>query len=399
VDSVVVVGGGAAGLAAAETLRSEGYAGALTMVCDEPELPYDRPPLSKQVLTGAWDPDRTRFREAAHYAGLGIRLVRGRAGALDVDDRTVYLSDEYPLRYDGLIIATGVRPRRLPAGHELGGVHVLRDHPDVAALRAAFARAPRVVIVGGGFLGMEVAAAARGLGLAVTVVEPLAQPMIRQVGPMIGAEVARLHREHGVDLRTGVGVSRLLGGADAPGDATGTGTGTAAPASVTGVALTDGTVVPADCVLVAIGAVPATDWLAGSGLVIGDGVECDEYCRAAPGVYAAGDVASWVNPRYARRMRVEHRMNATEQGSAAAVNLLTGNLRPFAPLPYFWSDQYNVKLQVHGHPADGAEIAIEDGSPADGKFVALYRKDGAPTAALGWNSPARLIRYRKLLLG
>jgi NADPH-dependent 2,4-dienoyl-CoA reductase/sulfur reductase-like enzyme len=157
--------------------------------------------------------------------------------------------------------------------------------------------------------------------------------------------------------------------------------------------------VPADCVLVAIGAVPATDWLAGSGLVIGDGVECDEYCRAAPGVYAAGDVASWVNPRYARRMRVEHRMNATEQGSAAAVNLLKGNLRPFAPLPYFWSDQYNVKLQVHGHPADGAEIAIEDGSPADGKFVALYRTDGAPTAALGWNSPARLIRYRKLLLG
>ena len=382
-DSVLIVGGGAAGLAAIETLRSEGYAGALTMVCDEPELPYDRPPLSKQVLTGAWDAERTRFREAAHYADLGVRLVRGRAGALDADARTVYLSDGYPLRFDGLIIATGVRPRRLPTGHELAGVHVLRDHPDVAALRAAFAGTPRVVIVGGGFLGMEVAAAARGLGLDVTVVEPLAQPMIRQVGPMIGAEVARLHRERGVDLRTGTGVTELMGDGGV----------------LTGVALTDGSVVPAECVLVAIGAVPATEWLGTSGLTIGDGVECDEFCRAAPGIYAAGDVASWVNPRYQRRMRVEHRMNATEQGSAAAVNLLKGDVQPFAPLPYFWSDQYTVKIQVHGHRSDGAEAAIEEGSPADGKFVALYREDGAPTAVLGWNSPARLIRYRKLLLG
>jgi NADPH-dependent 2,4-dienoyl-CoA reductase/sulfur reductase-like enzyme len=385
VDSVLIVGGGAAGLAAVETLRAEGYAGALTLVCEEPELPYDRPPLSKQVLTGAWEPERTRFREAAHYAELGVRLVRGRAGALDVDGRTVYLSDGYPLRFDGLIIATGVRPRRLPAGHELAGVHVLRDHPDVAGLKADFGRGGRVVVVGGGFLGMEVAAAARGLGLEVTVVEPLAQPMVRQVGAMIGAEVARLHREHGVDLRLGVGVTRLIGGGDG--------------ATVTGVELTDGTVAPADCVVVAIGAVPATDWLDGSGLAIGDGVECDEFCRAAPGVYAAGDVASWVHPRYQRRMRVEHRMNATEQGSAAAVNLLNGDVRPFAPLPYFWSDQYNVKIQVHGHRSDGAEAVIEEGSPADGKFVALYREEGAPTAVLGWNSPARLIRYRKLLLG
>jgi len=207
--------------------------------------------------------------------------------------------------------------------------------------------------------------------------------MIRQVGPMIGAEVARLHREHGVDLRTGLGVTELMGDGGV----------------LTGVALTDGSVVPAECVLVAIGAVPATEWLGTSGLTIGDGVECDEFCRAAPGIYAAGDVASWVNPRYQRRMRVEHRMNATEQGSAAAVNLLKGDVRPFAPLPYFWSDQYTVKIQVHGHLSDGAEATIEEGSPADGKFVVLYREDGALTAALGWNSPARLIRYRKLLLG
>ena len=312
--------------------------------------------------------------------------MRGQAAALDADGRTVYLADGYPIPFDGLIIATGVRPRRLPAGHHLAGVHVLRDLADLAGLRAALAARPRLVVVGGGFLGMEVAAAARSLELDVTVIEPLPQPMIRQVGPLAGAEVARLHRERGVDLRTGVGVTGLV--ADE-------GTGR----RVTGVALADGGVVPADCVLVAIGAVPATDWLASSGLAIGDGVECDEFCRAAPGIYAAGDVASWVNPRYQRRMRVEHRMNATEQGEAAAVNLLGGDVRPFAPLPYFWSDQYHVKIQVHGHLEAGAEATVEDGSPADGKFVVSYRTGGAVTAVLGWSSPARAIRYRKLLLG
>jgi len=383
VEKIVVVGGGAAGVAAAEALRQEGYAGPLTMLCGEPELPYDRPPLSKQVLTGAWDADRTRLREAEHYADLGIRLVHGRADALDTGGRTVRLADGYTLPYDGLIIATGVRPRRLPAGHDLDGVHVLRGHPDVAELRAAFETSRRIVIVGAGFLGMEVAAAARGRGLDVIVVDPLAQPMIRQVGPLVGAAVARLHREHGVDLRTDVGVRELRG----------------TRGRVADVVLTDGQVLAADCVLVAIGAVPATGWLATSGLALGDGVECDEYCRAAPGVYAAGDVASWVNPRYQRRMRVEHRMNATEQGAAAARNLLRGDTEPFAPLPYFWTDQYNVKIQVHGYLPDGCTAAIEEGSVDDGKFVALYRADGVLTAVLGWNAPARVPGYRKLLLG
>jgi 3-phenylpropionate/trans-cinnamate dioxygenase ferredoxin reductase subunit len=385
-DRFVIVGGGAAGVAAAETLRRSGYVGPLTMLCGEPELPYDRPPLSKQVLTGTWDNERTRLREAGHYARLGIRLVHGQADSLDLDlgRGSVGLADGCTLRFDGLIIATGVRPRRLPAGHELAGVHVLRGHPDVAALRAAFGAARRVVIVGAGFLGLEVAAAARALGLDVTVVDPLAEPMIRQVGPLIGAAVARLHRSRGVDLRLGTGVSALL--ADAGGG------------TVTGVALTDGTTIAAGCVLVAIGAVPATDWLVTSGLAVGDGVECDQYCRAAPGVYAAGDVASWINPRYHRRMRVEHRTNATEQGAAAALNLLKGDVSPYAPVPYFWTDQYDVKIQVHGYLPDGCEAAIEEGSVDDGTFVALYRADGVLTAVLGWNAPARILAYRKLLL-
>ena len=382
-DSIVVVGAGAAGVAAAETLRQEGYRGKLTLLGDEPGLPYDRPPLSKQVLTGAWAAERTRLREAAHYAGLGIDLVHGKARALDAEGRLVHLADGYPLPFDGLVIATGVRPRLLAAGHNLAGVHVLRGHEDVAALRAAFAASRQVVIVGAGFLGMEVAAAARGLGLGVTVLDPLAQPMIRQVGPVLGAAVARLHRDQGVDLRTGTGVNELRGTAG----------------RVTGVILTTGEVLPADCVLVAIGAMPATEWLRDSGLMLGNGVECDEFCRAAPGIYAAGDVASWVNPRYQRRVRVEHRMNATEQGEAAAHNLLTGDTVPFAPLPYFWTDQYKVKIQVHGDLTDDCEAESVEGMPGGDKCVVLFRKDGRLTAVLGWNAPARLPGYRKMLLG
>ena len=259
---------------------------------------------------------------------------------------------------------------------------MLRGHSDVARLRAAFLAGGKVVIVGAGFLGMEVAASARGMDLDVTVAEPLPQPMIRQVGPEIGAVIAQLHRDHGVDLRTGVGVGEMR----------------SQDGRVTGVALTDGTVLPADCVLVSIGAVPAVDWLRDSGLSLGNGIECDEYCRAAPGVYAAGDVASWINPRYGRRMRLEHRTNATEQGTAAANNLLHSDVKPFAPLPYFWTDQYNVKIQVHGVPGEDAELTLEQGALGDEKFIAMYRSNGEPTAVLGWNAPGKILPYRKQLL-
>jgi NADPH-dependent 2,4-dienoyl-CoA reductase/sulfur reductase-like enzyme len=261
-------------------------------------------------------------------------------------------------------------------------VHVLRSHPDVTELRAALRSGRRIVIVGAGFLGMEVAAAARGMDLDVTVVDPLAQPMLRQVGPEVGAAIAKLHRDHGVDLRTGAGVSELVG----------------EDGRVTGVVLTDGTAVPADCVLVAIGAVPATEWLRASGLPVGDGIECDEFCRAAPAIYAAGDVASWINPRFGYRMRLEHRMNASEQGAAAARNLLRGDPEPFSPLPYFWTDQYDVKIQAHGVFPDGCEAAPEEGAFGDDRFVALYRTGGRITGVLGWNAPTRVLRYRKLML-
>ncbi|MFC5754050.1 NAD(P)/FAD-dependent oxidoreductase [Actinomadura rugatobispora] len=381
--SVVVVGGGAAGVAAVETLRREGYDGVLTLLCGEPMLPYDRPPLSKQVLTGTWDHQRTRLRERRQYSDLGVQLLHARARELDPGRRTIRLDDGTGLDYDGAVIATGVRPRRLPgASHLTTGVHVLRDRPDATEIRTAFEAGGRVVIVGAGFLGLEVAAAARGMGLDVTVVEPLEHPMLRQVGPEIAPVVAGLHRERGVKLRLGVGVGDIR---DEDG-------------RVTTVELTDGTSLPADCVLVSIGAVPEVDWLRGSGLPLGDGIECDEFCKAAPGVYAAGDVASWFNPRYGRRMRLEHRMNATEQGTAAARNLLHGDDKPFSPLPYFWTDQYDVKIQAHGVlPAD-AEVTIEEGTPADGKFVASYRSEGRLMGVLAWNAPKLILPFRKLLL-
>jgi 3-phenylpropionate/trans-cinnamate dioxygenase ferredoxin reductase subunit len=334
----------------------------------------------------------TRLREAGHYADLGIRLVPGQASGLDTVARTVLLQDGCQLGYDYLIIATGVRPRFLPAGHDLAGVHVLRSARDATALRNAFAASASVVIVGAGFLGMEVAAAtaaAAARGLRVTVVDPLDQPMTRQVGPLVGAAVARLHREHGVAIRTGTLVTGLAG---------------TARGRVTGVLLANGSVISAECVVIAIGSVPATEWLYGSGLTVGDGLECDEFCRAAPGVYAAGDVASWIHPGYRRRLRIEHWMHAVEQGTAAARNLLrgakkgSGDPEPFAPVPYFWTDQYKVKIQVHGDPdLAGCTATVADGSVDEGKFVALYRKDGIVTAVLGWNAAARLPGYRKLL--
>ena len=384
-SAYVIAGAGLAGAKAAETLRKEGFDGPVVLIGDETERPYERPPLSKDYLLGKAEREAIYVHPAPWYADNGVELRLGvPVTGIDPAAHEVWLADGSRIGYAKLLLATGSSPRRLPVpGAEADGVLYLRRVGDSDQLKATFQGASRIAVIGAGWIGLETAAAARAAGAEVTILEAAELPLLRVLGTEVAQVFAGLHREHGVDLRTGIGVTGLEGDGGV----------------VTGVALTDGSVVPAECVLVSIGAVPATDWLRTSGLAIGDGVECDEFCRAAPRIYAAGDVASWVNPRYQRRMRIEHRMNATEQGSAAAVNLLKGDVQPFAPLPYFWSDQYNVKLQVHGHPADGAEIAIEDGSPADGKFVALFRKDGAPTAVLGWNSPARLIRYRKLLLG
>jgi NADPH-dependent 2,4-dienoyl-CoA reductase/sulfur reductase-like enzyme len=378
---IVVVGASAAGLTAAEALRREGYTGELTIVGEEVHSPYDRPPLSKQILRGAWDEDRIVLRSAELLAELNATWILGTAAmALDPLARKLTLSDGRVLGYDGLVIATGATPRRLPFGHDLAGVHLLRTLDDTLALRDGLRAARSVAIVGAGFLGAEVAAVARELGLAVTMIDPLPAPMIRQFGAEMGALLAQLHHEHGVDVRCGTGVTALTGDG----------------VRVAGVDLADGSHVPADLVLVAVGATPATGWLASSGLVIGDGVECDRYCVAAPGVVAAGDVASWDHLGVGRR-RLEHRMNATEQATAAAKNLL-GQQIPFEPVSYFWTDQYDVKIQVYGRSGEDLDFRIVAGDPADGRFAALYGDGDRVTGALAWNLPrqARVLRQHVL---
>ncbi|MFF4482270.1 NAD(P)/FAD-dependent oxidoreductase [Streptomyces sp. NPDC001520] len=384
---VVVVGGSAAGLAAAETLRREGYEGTITLIGDEPYHPYDRPPLSKQILGGQWEPDRVPLRAPADLDALGLDLRLGVAATgLDLAGRTVALADGARVPYEGLVIATGVRPRRLPGGGDgdddgggdgNGGggkrAHVLRTLDDALALRDRLGPGRRLAVVGAGFLGAEAAAVARGLGTEVTLLEPAPVPLAPAVGERVGRVLAQAHHDHGVDLRSGVMVAEVADG---------------------GVRLADGTLVEADEVLIAIGSVPNTGWLEGSGLTLGDGLECDEYSAAAPDVYGAGDVARWHNPLFGTAMRIEHRTNATEQGMAVARNLLRPDdeRRPFAPVPYFWSDQYDLRIQAHGHLRGHEEVAIVEGALEERKFLAVYRCGDRVAGVLAVGMPPKAIR-------
>ncbi|MET0132273.1 MAG: FAD-dependent oxidoreductase [Kibdelosporangium sp.] len=379
---IVIAGASVAGLTAAETLRREGFQGQITLLGDEPHLPYDRPPLSKQVLAGDWDAERVSLRKPADYEQHGFDLRLGtRATGVDTDAREV-VADSERVGYDHLIIATGVRPRRLTQLNDsLGGVHVIRTLDHALALRSALVtEGSRVVVVGAGFLGCEVAATARRLGRDVTLVDPLDQPMIRQVGTYVGGLIADLHRSQGVEVLLRKSAAALAG-----------------TTHVTGVQFSDGTEIPADVVLVAVGSETATEWLAGSGVPVGDGVLCDEFCHATPSVSAAGDVANWLHSGYGRRLRIEHRTNAAEQAIAVARNVL-GAATPYRPIPYFWTDHYDAKIAAFGLlPAD-AEVTVSQGDPAAGKFIAQYRVGGRLTGVLGWNMNRDLRTERKLLL-
>ncbi|MDQ0711699.1 NADPH-dependent 2,4-dienoyl-CoA reductase/sulfur reductase-like enzyme [Streptomyces luteogriseus] len=376
---VVVVGASAAGLAAAETLRRTGFDGTLTLVGDEPHAPYDRPPLSKQFLSGEWTTGQLPLRPEADLDALGLDLRLGTAATgLDLTGRTVRLVDGARVPYDGLIVATGVRPRRLP-GDE--GTHVLRTLDDALALRERLKPGRRLVVVGAGFLGAEAAAVARGLGARVTLLEPAPVPLAHAVGTEVGRLLSRTHLDHGVELRTGVTVTGVTDG---------------------GVRLAGGEVVGADEVLVAVGSLPNTEWLADSGLPVGDGVLCDAYCEVAPGVYAAGDVARWDNPLFGTSMRIEHRTHAAEQGMAAARNLLAAPeaRRPFAPVPYFWSDQYGTRIQAYGFLRGHDEVAVVEGDLAGRRFVAAYRRGDRLTGALAMGMPPRAVRaWRQAIAG
>jgi len=381
--AVTIVGASLAGYWAAETLRRDGFEGRISLIGNEPHAPYDRPPLSKKYLAGDLDDDRLALTTAEKLADLGLDLRLGcSATGLDMADRTLEV-DGVAEPFDGLVIATGARCRTLPGTAGLAGVHTLRTRDDAAAIRDAMADgARRMMVVGAGFIGAEVASTAIGRGIEVAMVEALEAPFGRVLGIEMGAVMADVHRHHGVDLRTGVGVDEVLG-----------------DGHVTGVRLADGVTLDVDLLVVGIGVIPNTDWLEGSGLTLDDGVVCDETCLAAPGVVAAGDVARWYNERYGESMRVEHWDNAVQQGVHAARRLLLsdGEATPFAPVPWFWSDQYDRKIQLAGRPHPDDEVRVVAGSTAEHRFAAFYGRDGRFTAALGMNRPRQVMQSKGLL--
>ena len=383
IRTVAVIGASLAGLSAAEGLRSLGYDGRIVVVGGEDGLPYDRPPLSKQVLAGTADPDRTALRSPAAYDRLAAEWRLGRrATGVDLERRVVEVADDEPVAFDGLVIATGAAARRLPHPPGLAGVHVLRTLADCLALRAELDGGPRVAVVGAGFIGAEVAATARGRGLTVDLVEAFPTPLASSLGSEAGAWCGQLHLDHGVRLHCGVTVTGFEG-----------------TERVEAIQLNDGRVVPADLVVVGAGVTPETGWLEGSTLAIDNGVVCDRYCQAAPGVVAAGDVARWFNPLFDESMRVEHWTNAVEQGEAAARNLVVAEADrvPYAPVPYFWSDQYDTKIQYSGRARPDDDLRVVHGSVEEREFVAVFARQGRLTGALAFNCGREFAGYQRLI--
>ncbi len=376
---IVVVGASLAGLRAVEAFRKAGYTDRLMLVGAEEHLPYDRPPLSKAFLHAEEPPVDTTFRPESELEELGVELRLGQpATGLDTEQREIVLGEER-LPYSSLVLATGAHARDLP-GERLPGVHSLRTVDDAHAIRCALATGARTVVVGGGFIGSEVASAARKRGVDVTIVEAADLPLVHAVGHQMAEVCAGLHAQHGTELRCGVGVSALEG-----------------DGQVEQVVLSDGTRLDADLVVVGIGAEPTTGWLAESGLDLNDGVICDEHLRtSATGVYAAGDIARWHNPLFDQQMRLEHWTSAAEQGAAAARNALEpSEATPYATVPYFWSDWYTDKLQMVG-VGDADEVQLVDDPDAD-RWLALYRRNGLLVGALALNLPGKIMKYRALI--
>ena len=372
---VVIIGGGLAAARTADQLRRAQFDGSITIVGDEVHLPYDRPPLSKEVLRSEVDDSTLKPRE--FYEDKNITLRLGSAvRSLDPTNQAITLADGTQLEYDEAVIATGLVPKRIPSFPDVAGVHVLRFVDECMTLRAEAAAARRAVVVGAGFIGCEVAASLRRLGVDVTMVEPQAEPLASVLGEQIGALVARLHRAEGVDVRTGTGVDSVSG-----------------HDHVERVALTDGAEVEADLVVVGIGSRPATDWLEGSGVAVDNGVMCDRVGRASvPHVWALGDVASWQDAT-GHQVRVEHWSNVAEQARVLVPSMLGHELPSnLIVVPYFWSDQYDIKFQCLGEPEadDIVHLAEDDGR----KFLAYYERDGVVAGVVGAGMPGPVMKTR-----
>jgi len=376
-NGIVIVGGGLAAQRCAETLRRRGYEGPVRMVCAEPEPPYDRPPLSKEMLAGETAAEDLAYRPAWWYEEKRVELLPGvRAGGLDPDARRLRLDSGDDLPYEKLLVATGGAARRLPFLEGYENVHYLRTLADARRLRGELRAGARLAIVGAGFIGQEVAATARSLGAEVTMLEALETPLAPILGAEVGAWFAGLHAEEGVTVLTGAMLEGARGGD-----------------RVEELVLADGRRLACDAVVVGVGTAPATDWLEGSGLEA-DGIRTDTAGRTKlPGVFAAGDASIPFEPRHGAHARTEHWDAAAWQGAAAAKSML-GEYPGTPPLPSFWSDQYGLRIQYVGHAARADAVAF-DGDPAERDFEAVFTRSGVPVAGLAVGRPRAIPALRK----
>jgi len=367
--TLLIVGASLAGAKAAEGARTTGYDGRIVLVGAEPERPYERPPLSKDVLRGEKDSETARVHDEGYYDEHGVELLTGRTvEALDLSAGQARLDGGETLGFTTAVLATGAEPRRLPLpGADLYGVHYLRTRTDSLRLGDAIRAGGRVAVVGAGWIGSEVAASARQLGAEVVLIDPEPVPLRRVLGDEVGEMFRSLHADHGVALRLGTGVTELQG------------TG-----RVANVVLGDGRVEPADVVVIGVGVTPRVALATDAGLKVDNGVVVDEFLEtSAPGVYAAGDVASAWHPHYQGHLRVEHWANALNQGLAAGANA-AGERTAYTRLPYFFSDQYDLGLEYVGYSRPGDDLVVR-GSLEDRELVAFWHRDGVVSAAMNVN--------------
>lgn len=378
--NVVVVGGSLAGVNAAESLRERGYDGDIAILSAEHDLPYDRPPLSKELLAGETTEDRLLLRPPSWYGEQDIDLRLGtRAIGLDATARTVRCEDGSEIRYDGLVIASGSRVRSLASEIKAPRLHTIRTLSDARELKSKIVPGGHMIVLGAGFIGLEAASVGRRFGMDVTVVQSSALPLARTFGGEVSEWYRDLHERNGVRFVPGCSASSLSGGGP------GTDSGTIAQ-------LADGTTISGDIAVAGIGAKPAVEWLTDSGLELDDGVSCrPDLSTSLPGVVAAGDVARWRNPAFGRRMRVEHWTNAVEQGRHAAGTLL-GDTAAFSSIPYLWSDQHGTKMRAIGHITGATETHVV--LKTEDKLVAVFGHDGVLTGAVCVGSPRHLVQYK-----
>ena len=372
IERVVIVGGGLAAAKTAEALRDEGYAGSIVLFAAEAHVPYERPPLSKGFLKGEQSADETVVLPESWYAEHDVELRLGtEVTSVDADAHEVEAADGSRTAYDKLVLATGASPRRsdLP-GADLDGVLYLRTLEDSERLREAFQQGRNVVLIGGGWIGLEAASAARDAGANVTVLEMTAQPLLGVLGPKLGQSFADFHREHGVDLRTGVTVAAIEPAADGRRAAS--------------VRLADGTTIPADIVLVGIGAVPNTQLATSAGLALDNGILVDAQGRSSnPDIFGVGDVANAETPALGQRVRVEHWANALDRPPSVAKGLL-GKAGDFDKLPFFFSDQYDLGLEYSGRSGREDDLVVR--GDLDGReYVAFWLDGDRVTAGMNVN--------------